>query len=202
MAACTSILYLLVFPRIVTSIRGDTSGPGVIGERVSNAEELVVNRERGVCESRQRAESPDAGSFVSEGFLKGPADTAVKIKDCARLLPLVDLEKVIHRCGLVGIDEEGLLWYVSRIHNHNKCSGCELSLAEVQELESESVHVGDVIAFADPREVPAECVFLGITRLKLGTNHAELRIAHLSSVIPSHMGQEATSLRARTCRVP
>jgi acyl-CoA ligase (AMP-forming) (exosortase A-associated) len=136
---------------------------GAIGYAVPNAEVFVVDPEHGICGPGEQGELLHAGSFVSMGYWNRPRDTAEKIKVCPHLTKVIGEEKVVYSGDMVRIDDDGVLWFVSRMDSMIKCSGFRVSPTEIEEIVSASGLVSDVVAFGEPHEDLGEMVQVAVT---------------------------------------
>jgi acyl-CoA synthetase (AMP-forming)/AMP-acid ligase II len=120
---------------------------GSIGRAIPNTEIFVVDPERGICGPGEQGELLHRGGLISGGYWNNPAATEEKIKVNKHLRPLIGDEKVVHSGDIVRMDEDGYLWFVSRMDTMIKCSGYRLSPTEVEEIVSGHERVMETVAF-------------------------------------------------------
>ena len=120
---------------------------GSIGRAIPNTEIFVVDSEKGICGPGEQGELVHRGGLISGGYWNNPAATEEKIKVNKHLRPLIGDEKVVHSGDIVRVDEDGYLWFVSRMDTMIKCSGYRLSPTEVEEIVSGHEHVIENVAF-------------------------------------------------------
>jgi acyl-CoA ligase (AMP-forming) (exosortase A-associated) len=120
---------------------------GAIGQAIPNVELYVVDSDKGLCELGETGELIHRGSLISLGYWNNPEATADKIKPCKHLQHLIGDEKVLFSGDMVRIDEDNILWFVSRIDSLIKSSGFRISPTEVEDIVYESGLVSDVVAF-------------------------------------------------------
>jgi len=120
---------------------------GSIGRAIPNTEIFVVDAEKGICGPGEQGELLHRGGLISGGYWNNPAATEEKIKVNKHLRPLIGDEKVVHSGDIVRVDEDGYLWFVSRMDTMIKCSGYRLSPTEVEEIVSGHAGVIENVAF-------------------------------------------------------
>jgi acyl-CoA ligase (AMP-forming) (exosortase A-associated) len=120
---------------------------GSIGRAIPNTEIFIVDPERGICGPGEQGELIHRGGLISAGYWNNQASTDDRIKVNPHLKPLIGEEKVVHSGDLVRMDEDGYLWFVSRLDSMIKCSGYRLSPTEVEEIVSRYDGVIESVAF-------------------------------------------------------
>jgi acyl-CoA ligase (AMP-forming) (exosortase A-associated) len=135
---------------------------GSIGRAIPNTEIFVVDPERGICGPGDQGELLHRGGLISGGYWNNPAATEEKIKVNKHLSPLIGEEKVVHSGDLVRVDEDGYLWFVSRMDTMIKCSGYRLSPTEVEEILSRHDRVVETIAFGVDDEELGQVVHVAV----------------------------------------
>jgi acyl-CoA ligase (AMP-forming) (exosortase A-associated) len=135
---------------------------GSIGRAIPNTEIFVVDPERGICGPGEQGELLHRGGLISGGYWNNPAATDEKIKVNKHLRPLIGDEKVVHSGDIVRMDEEGYLWFVSRMDTMIKCSGYRLSPTEVEEILSGHQQVLETVAFGVEDEELGQVVHVAV----------------------------------------
>jgi acyl-CoA ligase (AMP-forming) (exosortase A-associated) len=135
---------------------------GSIGRAIPNTEIFVVDPERGICGPGQQGELIHRGGLISRGYWNNPAATNEKIKVNKHLQSLIGDEKVVHSGDLVRLDDDGYLWFVSRMDSMIKCSGYRLSPTEVEEAVSGCDHVIETVAFGVDDEELGQVVHVAV----------------------------------------
>jgi acyl-CoA ligase (AMP-forming) (exosortase A-associated) len=135
---------------------------GSIGRAIPNTEIFVVDPEHGICGPGEQGELLHRGGLISGGYWNNPAATEEKIKVNKHLRPLIGEEKVVHSGDLVRLDEEGYLWFVSRLDTMIKCSGYRLSPTEVEEILSRHDRIVETIAFGVDDEELGQVVHVAV----------------------------------------
>lgn len=136
---------------------------GAIGRAIPNTELYVVNSEKGLCGPGETGELIHRGVLISLGYWGKPDATADKIKPCGHLKPLIGDEKVVFSGDLVRLDEDNILWFVSRADTMIKSSGFRISPTEVEDLVYESGMIGDAVAFGVEDELLGQVVHLAVS---------------------------------------
>jgi acyl-CoA synthetase (AMP-forming)/AMP-acid ligase II len=135
---------------------------GSIGRAIPNTEIFVVDAERGICGPGQQGELVHRGGLISGGYWNNPTATEEKIKVNKHLRPLIGEEKVVHSGDIVRVDEDGYLWFVSRMDTMIKCSGYRLSPTEVEEIVSTHEQVMETVAFGVDDDELGQVVHLAL----------------------------------------
>lgn len=136
---------------------------GSIGRAIPNAGIYVVDPDKGICGPGEQGELLHAGSLVSQGYWGNPESTAEKIRVCPHLSEVLGEQKVVYSGDLVQVDEDGYLWFVSRLDSMIKCSGFRISPTEVEDIVSASNMVTDVVAFGVEDEELGQVVHVAVT---------------------------------------
>ena len=135
---------------------------GSIGRAIPNTEIFVVDPEKGICGPGGQGELLHRGGLISGGYWNNPVATDEKIKVNKHLRPLIGEEKVVHSGDIVRMDEDGYLWFVSRMDTMIKCSGYRLSPTEVEEIVSGHEQVVESVAFGVEDEELGQVVHLAV----------------------------------------
>ncbi len=156
---------------------------GAIGQAIPNVEIFVVDPEKGICGPGEQGELVHRGSLISQGYYGQPEATAERIRPSAHLKPLIGDEDVLFSGDLVRLDEDGCLWFVSRMDSLIKCSGFRISPTEVEDIVHQSRLVAEVVAFGVDDEMLGQAVHVAV-----GTHdNAGADIESLSEHCHKHM---------------
>jgi len=137
---------------------------GAIGRAIPNVEVFVVDPEKGLCQPGEPGELLHRGSLISMGYFGRPVETANRIKPNSHLQQLIGEEKVVHSGDLVRMDDDGILWFVSRLDSMIKSSGFRISPTEVEDVVFECSFVEDVVAFGIDDERLGQFVAIVVSR--------------------------------------
>ncbi len=121
---------------------------GSIGQQIPNAQVFVIRQGIGIAGPGEQGELVHAGPLVSLGYWERPELTAAKIRPCPELADLIGDQPVVYSGDLVRVDEDGDLWFVSRMDEMIKTMGFRLSPTEVEDHIARSGFVSDVVAYA------------------------------------------------------
>lgn len=88
---------------------------GSIGRQIPNAQVFAIKHGEGVAGPGEQGELVHAGPLVSMGYWEKPEVTAQKIRPCPELAHLLGDEPVVWSGDLVRVDQDGDLWFVSRM---------------------------------------------------------------------------------------
>lgn len=158
---------------------------GSIGRQIPNAQVFAIRHGEGIAGPGEQGELVHAGPLVSMGYWERPEVTAQKIRPCPELAHLIGDEPVVWSGDLVRVDDDGDMWFVSRMDDMIKTLGFRLSPTEVEDSVSQSGLVGDVVAFGVDDDDLGQAVHVAVTYLPQGTG--ELLQAHCSRVMPHYM---------------
>ncbi|MDP5306192.1 AMP-binding protein [Paracoccus spongiarum] len=120
---------------------------GSIGRAIPNAQIFVVRHGEGIAGPGEQGELVHGGPLVSLGYWERPELTAEKIRVLPELQGVMGAAPVVLSGDLVRVDEDGDLWFVSRMDDMIKTQGFRLSPTEVEDILSASGRVGDVVAY-------------------------------------------------------
>lgn len=120
---------------------------GSIGRGIPNAQIFVVKHGEGIAGPGETGELVHGGPLVSLGYWERPDLTAEKIRALPELRDHLGDAPVVCSGDLVRVDEDGDLWFVSRMDDMIKSQGFRLSPTEVEDIVSNSGMVTDVVAF-------------------------------------------------------
>ncbi|MCC6348182.1 MAG: acyl--CoA ligase [Candidatus Eisenbacteria bacterium] len=146
--------------------------PSSIGIPIPNTEFWVVNEAGGRAAPREIGELVVRGAHVMRGYWGRPEDTARKLRPGP-----IPGEFVLHTGDLCWLDEEGYLYFVSRMDDIIKSRGEKVSPREVENALAEIPGVAEAAVIGVPDDmlgqavkafvVPAEGVTLTEKQVKL-----------------------------------
>ena len=141
---------------------------GSIGRQIPNAQVFVIKPGEGIAGPGEQGELVHAGPLVSMGYWEKPEVTAQKIRPCAELAHLIGDQPVVWSGDLVRVDEDGDLWFVSRMDEMIKTLGFRLSPTEVEDAIAQSGLVSDVVAWGAEDAELGQAVRVAVTYLPQG----------------------------------
>ncbi len=136
---------------------------GAIGKAIPNTEVYVVDPQKGLCSPGEPGELLHRGSLISLGYWGQPELTQEKIKVSEHLKQLIGDEKVLFSGDLVKQDEDGILWFISRMDALIKSNSIRISPTEVEDIVYESEMVNDAIAFGVEDELLGQIVHIAVS---------------------------------------
>ena len=145
---------------------------GAIGRQVPHAQVFAIKHGIGVAGPGEQGELVHAGPLVSMGYWEKPEITAEKIRPCPELAHLLGDAPVVYSGDLVRVDEDGDLWFVSRMDDMIKTLGFRLSPTEVEDVISQSGLVTDVVAYGVEDADLGQAVHVAVTYLPQADEHA------------------------------
>ncbi|WP_347266556.1 AMP-binding protein [Paracoccus sp. (in: a-proteobacteria)] len=158
---------------------------GSIGRQIPNAQVFAIKHGEGVAGPGEQGELVHAGPLVSMGYWEKPEVTAQKIRPCAELAHLIGDQPVVWSGDLVRVDDEGDLWFVSRMDEMIKTLGFRLSPTEVEDAIAQSGLVSDVVAFGVEDDDLGQAVHVVVTYLPQGD--ATALGGHCGRAMPHYM---------------
>ena len=158
---------------------------GSIGQQIPNAQVFAIKRGEGIAGPGEQGELVHAGPLVSMGYWEKPEVTAEKIRPCPELAHLIGDAPVVWSGDLVRVDEDGDLWFVSRMDEMIKTLGFRLSPTEVEDAIAQSGLVGDVVAWGVEDPDLGQAVHVAVSYLPQGD--AAALTAHCARAMPHYM---------------
>lgn len=158
---------------------------GSIGQQIPNARVFIIRHGEGIAGPGEQGELVHAGPLVSMGYWEKPEITATKIRPCPELAHLLGDEPVVYSGDLVRVDEDGDLWFVSRMDEMIKTLGFRLSPTEVEDAISQSGLVSDVVAYGVDDDELGQAVHVALSCLPQAT--AEAIAKHCGRSMPHYM---------------
>ncbi len=138
---------------------------GSIGRQIPNAQVFAIKHGQGIAGPGEQGELVHAGPLVSMGYWEKPEVTAQKIRPCPELAHLLGDQPVVWSGDLVRVDEDGDMWFVSRMDEMIKTLGFRLSPTEVEDVISQSGLVADAVAFGVEDPELGQAVHVAVTYL-------------------------------------
>jgi len=158
---------------------------GSIGQQIPNARIFAIAHGKGIAGPGEQGELVHAGPLVSMGYWERPELTAQKIRPCPELAHLIGDEAVVYSGDLVRVDEDGDLWFVSRMDEMIKTLGFRLSPTEVEDALSQSGLVTDVVAFGVEDDDHGQVVHAAVTYLPEASESG--LTVHCARAMPHYM---------------
>lgn len=158
---------------------------GSIGQQIPNAQVFAIKHGIGIAGPGEQGELVHAGPLVSMGYWEKPEVTAQKIRPCAELAHLIGDAPVVWSGDLVRVDQDGDLWFVSRMDEMIKTLGFRLSPTEVEDALSQSGLVGDVVAYGVEDADLGQAVHVSVSFLS-DADEGALN-AHCARTMPHYM---------------
>jgi acyl-CoA ligase (AMP-forming) (exosortase A-associated) len=169
--------------------------PESMGKAIPNAEILVVRPDGTECGPGEPGELVHRGSLVAMGYWNDPEKTAERFKPSPVQpgeLPLQ--EYAVWSGDEVKKDEEGYLYFVSRMDEMIKTSGYRVSPTEVEEVLYASGLVGEVAALGLPHPVLGQAIMVVVATT--GTASADDISRHCQRELPNFMQPQAIHIQA------
>ncbi len=174
--------------------------PDSIGRAIPNAQILVVDEDGRECAANQPGELVHRGALVSLGYWRDPEETAKRFRPCPGApgeLPTVEL--AVWSGDQVRRDEEGYLYFISRLDDMIKTSGYRVSPTEVEEIVSRSGLAEQSAALGLPHAVLGQAILLLVTPTQSADPDAEFAqalITYCRTHLPSYMVPAAVEVQA------
>ncbi len=158
---------------------------GAIGREIPYSRVFAIRPDGGVAGPGEEGELVHAGPLISLGYWERPELTAEKIRVCPALDAVTKGAPVVWSGDLVRLDEDGDIWFVSRMDDMIKTMGFRLSPTEVEDLLSQSGLVTDAVAFGVDDDDRGQVVIAAVSLLD-GADEDAL-MAHCRKVMPHYM---------------
>lgn len=158
---------------------------GSIGQQIPNAQVFAIKHGIGIAGPGEQGELVHAGPLVSMGYWEKPGITASKIRPCPELADLIGDAPVVYSGDLVKVDQDGDMWFVSRMDEMIKTLGFRLSPTEVEDALSQSGLVTDIVAYGVEHPDLGQAVHVSVTFLP-EADHSAL-VAHCQKTMPHYM---------------
>jgi acyl-CoA synthetase (AMP-forming)/AMP-acid ligase II len=162
--------------------------PDSIGKAIPNAEILVVRPDGSLCDAGEPGELVHRGALVTLGYWNDPERTAERFRAApGRDGALTVGEVAVWSGDTVVRDDEGFLYFVSRMDDMIKSSGYRISPTEVEEAVYETGLVRDVVALGLEDMRLGQRIVVVITGADGPAVDARLLIRLLRSKLPNWM---------------
>lgn len=162
--------------------------PDSIGKAIPNVEVLVVGKDGSICAPGEVGELVHRGPLVSLGYWNDPDRTAVRFRPAPsqpRELPWPEL--AVWSGDSVRADEEGYLYFVSRMDEMIKTSGYRVSPAEVEEIVYSTGLVAEVAALGIPHPRLSHAIVLVAKPKVAGEEPSEALLERMRPEVPNYM---------------
>lgn len=171
--------------------------PDSIGKAIPNAEVLVVAKDGSLCAPGEVGELVHRGPLVSLGYWNDPERTAHRFRPApGQPEELPNPELAVWSGDSVKCDEDGFLYFVSRMDEMIKTSGYRVSPAEIEEVVYSTGLVAEVAALGIPHPRLAHAIVL-VAKSKLpGEEPSEALLDRLRPEIPNYMIPHAIHWKA------
>ncbi|MFA7084860.1 MAG: AMP-binding protein [Arcobacteraceae bacterium] len=119
--------------------------PNSIGKAIPDVELYVINKEGKECEPREIGELIHRGSYIYKGFWNALKETQERFKSIQILKNVINLEGelndelVVASGDYVYKDEEGYLYFVSRLDDMIKTRGFRVSPLEIESVVYDNI---------------------------------------------------------------
>ncbi|MBU3030648.1 AMP-binding protein [Paracoccus marinaquae] len=158
---------------------------GSIGHGIPNAQIFVIKHGEGIAGPGEQGELVHGGPLVSLGYWEQPDLTAQKIRPCPELRAVLGDAPVVYSGDLVRLDQDGDLWFVSRMDEMIKTQGFRLSPTEVEDIVSASGMVTDVVAYGVADDDAGQVVH--VAACLLGEADAPALMGHCRKAMAHYM---------------
>mgnify|MGYP003664705509 FL=1 len=160
--------------------------PDSIGKAIPNAEVLVVRPDGTPCNAGEPGELVHRGSLVAMGYWNDPQKTAERFKPSPGQPTGIPLpETAVWSGDQVRRDEEGYLYFISRLDEMIKTSGYRVSPSEVEEVVYNLQGISQAAALGLPHPMLGQAILLVITTH--GTVTAAEVLQHCKKELPNFM---------------
>jgi len=162
--------------------------PDSIGKAIPNAEVLVVAEDGTSCAPGEVGELVHRGPLVALGYWNDPERTAHRFRPApGQPEELPNPELAVWSGDSVKCDEDGFLYFVSRMDEMIKTSGYRVSPAEIEEVVYSTGLVAEVAALGIPHPKLAQAIVL-VAKPKLpGEEPSEALLERLRPEVPNYM---------------
>ncbi len=135
--------------------------PDSIGKAIPNAEILVVRQDGSECDPGEPGELVHRGSLVAMGYWNDATKTAERFKPSPNKPKGIPLQEIAVWSGdHVRKDEEGYLYFISRLDEMIKTSGYRVSPSEVEEVVYNIPGIKEAAALGLPHPVLGQAILL------------------------------------------
>ena len=162
--------------------------PDSIGKAIPNAEILVVKADGTLAGPGEEGELVHRGPLVSLGYWNDPERTAARFRPAPGQpdgLPMPEM--AVWSGDIVRLDEDGYLYFVSRMDEMIKTSGYRVSPSEVEEVVYDSGCVAEAAAFGVPHRELGEAIVVALVPAAGVDDAAAAVRAHCAAALPAYM---------------
>jgi len=160
--------------------------PDSIGKAIPNAEIMVVRQDGTECGPNEPGELVHRGSLVALGYWNDPTKTAERFKPSPGRPAGIPLQEIAVWSGdQVRCDEEGYLYFISRLDEMIKTSGYRVSPSEVEEVVYHLPGVKEAAAIGLPHPMIGQAILLVVH----GDEHLTEKdiLGHCKKELPNFM---------------
>jgi acyl-CoA ligase (AMP-forming) (exosortase A-associated) len=162
--------------------------PDSMGKAIPNVEVLVVAKDGSICAPGEVGELVHRGPLVSLGYWNDPERTAARFRPApGQPDELPNAELAVWSGDSVKTDEDGFLYFVSRMDEMIKTSGYRVSPAEIEEIVYSTGLVAEVAALGIPHPRLAHAIVLVAKSKEAGQEPSEELLARMRPDIPNYM---------------
>ncbi len=162
--------------------------PDSMGKAIPNVEVLVVAKDGSICPPGEVGELVHRGPLVSLGYWNDRERTAKRFRPVPGQppeLPVPDL--AVWSGDSVKTDEDGFLYFVSRMDEMIKTSGYRVSPAEIEEVVYSTGLVAEVAALGIPHPRLAHAIVLVAKPKAAGGEPTEALLERMRPEVPNYM---------------
>ncbi len=162
--------------------------PDSMGIAIPNVEVLVVRKDGSVCAPGEVGELVHRGPLVSLGYWNDPERTAERFRPApGQPSELPNPELAVWSGDSVKADEDGFLYFVSRMDEMIKTSGYRVSPAEIEEVVYSTGLVAEVAALGIPHPRLAHAIVLVAKPKVAGEEPSEALLERIRPDVPNYM---------------
>ncbi len=166
------------------------SRPDSIGKAIPNAEILVVREDGTECAPGEPGELVHRGSLVALGYWNDPSKTAERFKPApGQPAELPFREIAVWSGDRVRRDEDGYLYFISRMDEMIKTSGYRVSPTEIEEVVYGLKSVIEAAAIGVPHPTLGQAIVLATVCKQ--TPDEEAVLDHCRKALPNFMVPQA-----------
>jgi acyl-CoA ligase (AMP-forming) (exosortase A-associated) len=162
--------------------------PDSIGKAIPNAEILVAKADGTLAGPGEEGELVHRGPLVSLGYWNDPERTAARFRPAPGQptgLPMA--EPAVWSGDVVRLDQDGYLYFVSRMDEMIKTSGYRVSPSEIEEAAYDSGSVVEAAAFGVPHPELGQAIVLALVPTGGVADAAAIVRAHCRRALPAFM---------------
>ncbi|MDH5444151.1 MAG: acyl-CoA ligase (AMP-forming), exosortase A system-associated [Gammaproteobacteria bacterium] len=162
--------------------------PDSMGKAIPNVEILVVRDDGTLCSPGETGELVHRGSLVAMGYWNDPEKTANRFKPLpnqANELPITEM--AVWSGDNVKMDNEGYLYFVSRMDEMIKTSGYRVSPTEVEEVIYQAGMVNEAVALGVSHQELGQAIVLIVSSKNNEPIDKELLQQYCKQHLPNFM---------------